>query len=272
MTCYDDCGVSLRHAVLHPLLAQVGVDGHHGQAVLEGRDGGGHPLGARVGVHHHLVPRLSAQLAEAAAEVVSPGVELLVGGPGVVAQLVLGEHLPILLLLLHLPQHGARPQRSLCAVLLPGEVPDLLHGGDLLGTRLQLVLDLVDHGHGADGDLLGGVRHDPCASLLHPLGFPPWLLYQEVDWVGEEIPYKQKTANQADSKTSRSLTLHSYFDGKIGKQYTVIIGTNFFSSRTEFSNSAAIIIEHSVLSLLEQTKTNKNTLILGWLNADQICM
>ena len=50
----DDGCPGLLEAVLHPRLAQVGVDRHHGQAVLERRDGGGHPLGARVGVHHDL--------------------------------------------------------------------------------------------------------------------------------------------------------------------------------------------------------------------------
>ena len=192
-------GVSLGHAVLHPLLPQVGVDGHHGQAVLERGNHRGHPLRARVGVQHDLVLGLDTQLSQTLAKTVRLNVHLLIVDPLVLSQLILSEHLAVSLLLLQFSQDLSCSKSIFGTIFLQRIVPNLLQCCDLVGVRLQLVLDGVDHGHCSDGDLVGLVRHDPGACLPDLLCPLPWLLNKKIDWIGDEVPNMKKNVKNDES-------------------------------------------------------------------------
>ena len=79
--CDDVCGLGLVEAVHNSLLAQIGVQGDDGEALLEAPLSGDEPLAPGVGKDANLVSRLQIERPHPLAEELGSAVRLLVRQP-----------------------------------------------------------------------------------------------------------------------------------------------------------------------------------------------
>ena len=121
-------GPSLVQPVHHRLLAQVGVQGDHWEALPEAGLGGHHPLHPCVREQADILSGLLTKGSETPTKSLSHGVCLVVAEPPVVAQVELGEHLPVGLYLVLLPKHFPRPHQALRVIPYSrrGELKEIL--------------------------------------------------------------------------------------------------------------------------------------------------